>query len=450
MQLSNLFKRITTGNERSVKVKKNFIASLGIKGVSIAVTFFLVPITLGYVSDELYGIWLILSSLLMMVQYFDVGFTLGLKNKLAEAIANRNIQRGKELVSTTYMMMVIIFIPLCIILEIFTPYICWSKFFNVSESYNSAIISALQIMFVCICLQMITNTLVSVLSAYQRTAMASLFPVLGNLISLIVIFFLSKFTTPSLAKLAFAISTMPLIVLTIASFYLYNTIYKEIAPSFRFLKFALVKDLFSLGAKFFLIQIQFIVLYQATNILISNVSNPIEVANYNVAYRYINISLMVFNILLTPLWPAFTDAYVKRDFPWMRSVYSKLTKVLLMTIGIIILMIIVSPVVYKLWVGDKMNIPFIMTLSVGLFVIIHTWDSLQVTLINGIGTVKLQTYITLIGLIFNIPLALILGNFIGAIGVVTSMTIINIIYASVFTIQINKLMNNKAKGIWGQ
>lgn len=450
MQISNLFKRITTGNERSVKVKKNFVASLGIKGVSIAVTFFLVPITLGYVSDELYGIWLILSSLLMMVQYFDIGFTLGLKNKLAEAIAKNDIQRGKELVSTTYMMMIIIFIPLCIILEIITPFIPWARFFNTSEIYNSAIVSALQIMFVCICLQMIVNSLVSVLSAYQKTAMAALFPVLGNLLSLIVIYFLSKFTTPSLAKLAFAISTMPVIVITIASLYLYNTTYKNISPSFKSIKFNLVKDLFNLGAKFFLIQVQIIVLYQATNILISNVSNPIEVANYNVAYRYINMSLMVFNILLTPLWPAFTDAYVKKDFMWMKSVYKKLTKVLLLTIGIIILMIIASPVVYKLWVGDKMNIPFLMTLSVGIYVMIHTWDSLQVTLINGIGTVKLQTYLTLIGLVFNIPLALLLGKYMGAIGVVTSMTTINIIYALVFTLQINKLINNKAQGIWSK
>ena len=449
-KIRNIFKRITTGNERSVKVKKNFIASLGIKGVSIAVTFFLVPITLGYVSEELYGIWLILSSLLMMIQYFDVGFTLGLKNKLTEALAVGNTHKGKALVSTTYMMMLLIFIPLGLILEFITPFIPWTRFFNTPEIYNEQIVSALQIMFACICLQMIMNTLVSVLSAYQRTAMASLFPVVGNVISLIVIVLLSKFTEPSLYKLAFAISTMPVIVLSIASIYLYSTVYRDISPSIKTIQFGLVRELFGLGAKFFLIQIQMIVMYQATNILISNVSNPIEVANYNVSYRYINMAFMVFNILLTPLWPAFTDAYVKQDFTWMRSVYNKLIKVLLLTICMIIFMIIGSPIVYKLWLGEKMSIPFIMTLTVGIYVIIHSWDALQVMLINGIGTVKLQTYITLIGLIFNIPLALLLGRYIGAIGVVMSMTIINIVYATVFTIQVKKLINKNAKGIWIQ
>ena len=79
---------------------------------------------------------------------------------------------------------------------------------------------------------------------------------------------------------------------------------------------------------------------------------------------------------------------------------------------------------------------------------IHSWDALQVQLINGIGTIKLQTYVTLIGLVLHIPLSLCLGQYIGAIGVVISMIIINIIYSSFFTIQISKLLNKKAKGIW--
>lgn len=448
MQLSNLFKRITTGNERSVKVKKNFIASLGIKGVSIAVTFFLVPVTLGYVSDELYGIWLILSSLLMMVHYFDVGFTFGLKNKLTEAIANNDMQRSKALVSTTYLMMFLIFIPLCIILECATPFIPWAKFFNVSEIYNSEIILALQIMFVCVCFQMIVNTLVSVLSAYQRTAMAALFPVLGNVVSLIVIVLLSKFTQPSLAKLALAISTMPVIVLTIASLFLYSSTYKDIAPSLKSVKFNFVNDIFGLGAKFFLIQIQIIVLYQSANILISNVSNPIVVANYNVSYRYINVALMVFSILMTPIWPAFTDAYVKGDYSWMRNVYSKLTKILFATIGIIFLMVVASPLVYKLWIGDKMDIPISMTIAVAIFIIAFSWNSMQTTLINGIGAVKLQTCITLIGLLCYIPLALCFGHIMGGIGIVYAMATVYFIYSCIFTIQLHKLLSRSAKGIW--
>ena len=102
------------GNQRSVAVKKNIIGSLAIKGCSIIISLLLVPMTLGYVSSELYGIWLTLSSIMIWLNFFDIGFTLGLKNKLTEAIAINDWKRGKALVSTTYFMMVVIFIPLLV------------------------------------------------------------------------------------------------------------------------------------------------------------------------------------------------------------------------------------------------------------------------------------------------------------------------------------------------
>ena len=116
--IKNRYLSGSSGNQRSKVVKENIIASLFVKGGSIVVSLVLVPLTLGYVSSELYGIWLTLSSIMLWLNFFDVGFTLGLKNRLAEAIAMDDWERGKSLVSTTYFMMILLFVPLCIVLEI--------------------------------------------------------------------------------------------------------------------------------------------------------------------------------------------------------------------------------------------------------------------------------------------------------------------------------------------
>jgi O-antigen/teichoic acid export membrane protein len=99
-------------------------------------------------------------------------------------------------------------------------------------------------------------------------------------------------------------------------------------------------------------------------------------------------------------------------------------------------------------VGEKVSVPFILTLSIAIYTLIHCWDSLQVILINGTGKVKLQSYVIIFGLVLHIPLSLLLGRYIGIFGVVVSMSIINIIYASFFTTQIRKILNNTATGIW--
>lgn len=448
----NLKKLFASENTRTANVKRNIVASFGIKGISILISLMLVPMTLGYVSSELYGIWLTLSSVIVWLSFFDIGFTLGLKNKLAEAIANGDWTKGKALVSTTYFMMLLIFVPICIILELLIPYVDWPGFLNVSAVYGDEIERVLYVLVALLCLQMIVNVLTSVIAAFQQVALSNAFPVLGNFLSVIAIWGVTKFCPPSLLALAFSISAMPVLVLIIASFVLFNGKYKKVSPTFAAIDKRQIKGLFGLGARFFLIQIQCVVLFQSTNILISNVSGPEDVTNYNIAYKYMGIAMMAFNIVLNPLWPAFTDAITKKDFSWMKNVYAKMTKIYLMSVAIMLAMVLVSPVAYHIWLGEKVNIPILMTVVVCIYMIVQNWDSLQVNLINGIGTVKLQTYVTLVGLVLHIPLSLLLGKNLGlgALGVVISMIVINLFYSIMFTTQIRKILNQTAVGIWKQ
>lgn len=439
---------INKGDRRTVAVRKNIVGSLFVKGCSIVISLLIVPLTLGYVSSDLYGIWLTLSSIMMWLNFFDIGFTLGLKNKLAEAITLGDMQRGKALVSTTYFMMISIFIPLCIILEIIIPHINWASFLNVDSSYSPDIIKTLHILAACFCVQMIVNVLTAVLAAYQKVALSSAFPVIGNFISLFIILLLTKYAPPSLSLLALTVSTIPVLVIIIASLVLYSRTFEVVAPKWTFVRKEYIKDLFNLGSKFFLIQIQVVVLYQCTNILISNLSGPSDVTSYNIAYKYITISTMILSIIVAPLWPAFTEAYTKQDYAWMKNVYNKMCKLWGVLVIAVILMIIASPIVYKLWIGDKAYISFTMTVLVGVYSIIHSWNLIQNIMINGIGAIELQTRIALVGLISHIPLSIFLGKYVGCYGVIISMIMIITLYSTVFTIQIRKILNKTATGLW--
>ena len=440
--------KVFSENNRSSQIKKNIAGSIAIKGVSILTSLLLVPLTLNYVNKELYGIWLTLSSIVLWLNFFDIGFTLGLKNKLAVALAVKDYINGKYLVSTTYYMMIIIFLPLCLLILFIIPFLNRPSILNVSPAYGNDIIKVLYILITSVFFQMFFNVLGAVVSAYQKVALSSLFIMLGQVLSLLLVYILTLVAPPSLLGLAVAISISPIITLCIFSVYLYKNQFKEVAPSYKFVDKKKIKELFSMGVKFFIIQIQVIVLYQSTNVIISNIAGPEAVTEYNIAYKYLNVATMLFNIVLTPLWPAFTDAYTLKDYQWMRNIYKKMCYVYISVVFGILMLVIISPYVYSLWVGDNVEVPVSMTIVIAVFIIINSWDSLQVTMINGIGAVKLQTFIVLIGLLFHIPLAFFFGNKIGAQGVILSMICINIIYAMIFTIQINKIINKKAFGLW--
>ena len=88
-------KSFFSGNTRTIKVKQNILVSFLVKCCSIIISLLLVPLTLNYLNSYEYGIWLTLSSILIWVNYFDMGLANGLRNKLAEALAIGDIQKGR-------------------------------------------------------------------------------------------------------------------------------------------------------------------------------------------------------------------------------------------------------------------------------------------------------------------------------------------------------------------
>lgn len=448
MTFQNLKSIVTEGDSRSVTVKKNVLGSLVIKGLSILVSFLLVPLTIGYVSNELYGVWLTLSSVMTWISFMDLGFSQGLKNKLTEAIAQSDLEKGRKLVSTTYFMLVVIFVPLCVILEFIVPVVDWCHLLNVSPIYSADILKAMRVVILFACIQFITNAIVSVIAAFQQVALSNSFGVIGNVLALLVIFILTKTVPPSLLTLSAVMAAIPVLVLILATVVLFTGKYSDISPRILAIRKDQIKEVFSLGYKFFIINVQVIVVYNATNVLISNVSSPLEVTSYNLAYRYLNIAMMLFGIIMGPLWPAYTDAYARDDFDWMRKTKNTMNKVLLISVVGCALLVILSRPFYHFWVGSKVEIPFLMTLLVALYVIMYCWNQLNGTLLVGMGKIKLETIWVIIGMVVHIPLALYLGKHIGAYGVIMSMIAINLFYAIMFEIQVRMILNKSAKGIW--
>jgi len=439
-----------SGNSRSAIVKRNIVGSLLLKGVSIVVSLLLVPATIGYVNAELYGVWLTLASIITWLSFADIGFTQGLKNKLTEAIAHEDWNRGKALVSTTYFMMFLIFIPACIIFELLVPLVNWTSLLNVSSRYSTEIRQVMHVLIAFACIQMIVNVLVSVIAAFQKVVLSDFFLVLGNVFSLCIIYILRATCPPSLVALAFAITAMPIIITFIATFIVYLGRFKKVAPNWKCVNKIYIYDLFSLGYKFFIINVQVLVLYQSTNLLIAYVSSPTDVTNYNIAYKLLNCAMMVYTIITAPLWPAYTDAYSRGDYEWMKNMRKKMEKVLLISIIFCIGLISVSQPVYNIWIGDDVCVPFTMTLIVGVYVIIYCWMNLNGTLLVGLGKIQVETYLVLVGMILHVPMSLLLSAYVGVYGVLISLISINLLYAVVMNVQVLKLLNQTAVGIWNK
>ena len=177
---------INKGHDRSVRAKKNILASFLIKCLSIGIGLLLVRLTIDYINPSRYGIWLTLSSIVAWFSFFDIGLTQGLRNKFAAAIANGQDSLAQIYVSTTYAILAIIFSIIWILFLIVNQFLDWSKILNISESMRSEVSILAVIVFTYFCLQFVFRIITTIITADQQPAKASLIDVFGP--NLILIF----------------------------------------------------------------------------------------------------------------------------------------------------------------------------------------------------------------------------------------------------------------------
>ena len=445
---TNLKSALNKGHDRSVKAKKNIFASFIIKGCNIAISLVLVPLTIHYVNPTQYGIWLTLSSIIGWFAFFDIGFGNGLRNKFAEAIARNDHQLARIYLSTTYAILGIIIVCLLAIFLVINPFLNWTSILNTPSSMAAELSTLAILVFVFFCLQFILQLITTIITANQQPAKASFFNFLGSLFSLTVIFILTKTTSGSLINLALSLGFTPVLVLTASSIWFYTHEYKKYAPSIKFVHFSYARGLMSLGLKFFIIQIATVVLYETSNLIIAQLFGPAQVTPYNVAYKYFGIIPMVMGIIMTPFWSAFTEAWVKQDIDWIKQTMKRLQILWVGLTVLTLLMLLLSGLIYRLWVGKGLAIPVSISVAMASYVIVNAWNGIYSQFVNGVGKIKLQLYIALAGTLVNIPLAIYLGKHVGIYGVVLSTTIISIMGAIASPIQYYKIINNKARGIW--
>lgn len=439
----------TSKDNRSILIHKNIIMSFFVKGWSVAVQLLLVPLTLACLGVYENGVWLTISSVLLWIDNLDVGLGNGLRNKLATYIAEGNILKAREMVSSTLAMLIIIIIPTLAILVVTESYANLYVFFNVSPQRIDNLVQITIVATIMVCATFILKFLGNFYMGLQLPAINNGLVTIGNTLALIgtYIVYLSGFH--SLLLIAIVNTAGPLMSYLLCYPITFYGKYKNLRPSIKFVNSSSVKELFLIGAKFFVLQIAGIILFFSTNIIISKLYSPSMVTPYQIANRYFMVAMLLFTIICVPYWSATTDAYAKNDIKWIKRSNKTLNYFILFIFALITLMIIVSPFIYNIWIGKKAIIPLPVTILVGLYQFVLIFSTRYSYVLNGLGKLKLQLYVTVSVAIAYIPLALLVThNNANINALLILMSVINIPGLLINAIQYKKVISGTAQGIW--
>ena len=440
-----------TGEQRSLLLRKNIAASVIIKGWSVIVQLLLVPTTLSCLGIYENGVWLTISSVLLWIDNLDIGLGNGLRNKLAESIAKNDYNMAKQYISSTFVMLIVIIIPILTLLILTELLIDNYALFNVDKIIVNNLDATIIVATIMVCSTFVFKFIGNFFIGLQLPAINNLLVASGNTLALISTACISYSDYHSLLLVAFVNTASPLLAYIICYAITFYGKYSALRPSMSSVKMKSIKTLFSLGINFFVLQISGIILFFSANIIISQLFSPSFVTLYQIAHRYFMTATLFFSIIGVPYWNATTDAYIRKDYVWIKK-SNKTLNILMLALAILILtMIISSNVIYRIWIGDKASIPFTMTCITGIYQFILIWSSRYSFVLNGLGLLRIQLIVTVIAAILFIPLAIFVGRITNNINcLLIVMCLINIPGLFFNKIQYKKFENGKLKGIWSK
>ena len=441
-------KFLSSSHNRTRNAQLNIVYMFLIKAVNISINLAYVPLLITVLEQERYGVWLTITTIVSWIAFFDIGLGNGLRNKLAEAVALNENKLARTYVSTTYITMGAGAIFWGIFFSLIVPNCNWTTLLNATGISNNELQLLMLWIIVSLVLQMFLKLINSILYALQKPAAASLLLMLSQLMAFAGVFLYTQLNnTSSLLHLGIIISLAPPLVLLAATLLLFRGILAPYTPSWSHFDKSKVREVISLGANFFWIQLTSLFLFQSNTLIIAHISGSAAVAEYNIAYKYIGLIEMVFAIIAAPFWSATTEAFKREDWGWINNILKRIGWITIILIFVGVILILGADLIYSYWLGKVIEPDKgLLTMLLLFFAIQLNWIRYG-SILNGLGYIKLQFYITLTEAIIHIPLAFILGSCWGSKGVIMSLIIVtaaNVIWPS---IQINKIAGRHS-GIW--
>ena len=376
-----------------------------------------VPLTLNYLGNERYGMWMAMTSLIALFAFADLGIGNGLMNNIATAYGKDDHPRIRESIASGYFILTIISGVIITAFLTLYPHIPWPKLFNVkSASGMREAGPAFLSLVLCFAVGIPLNVVQKVQNGLQRGFMANLWQCFSSLFGLSAILVATHFHA-GLAELVFALVGAPLVANVLNTVVYFGIVNPTIRPKISEIRLGLIRDISSKGGLFFILQLVASLSYSADAFIIAQVLGPSAVSQYSVPDKMFSVISSIIIMLLQPLWPAYGEAKARNDTAFIKLT---LKRSIFLAVGassvISATLILASPWLLKHWLGRTLSTPFILIIGLGVWRIIEALCNSLAVFLNGTGVIRTQIIISLLTCAGNLTLKFMLLRTFGIAG----------------------------------
>ena len=323
-------------------IKINSIISLFLRILGYAVSFLSAPVLISLLGDEKYGIWVTLLSFTNIIYTFDFGIGRGMRNKIAECLSLGEYKKARGYATTAYVVLSIISVLIFCALAVFIYAVDIKDFLNIAyDEENIKIILLVAILLACI--NFVSSLIINVVYAVQKVALANAINFIGQLLYVGGIVMFSMKGIASICAIAI-VQGLTQLIKNIAATYIIFHRYPQMRFSLKDYDQSYKEGIVSFGIQIFVISIAGFILSSTDNIIITKYIGSADVTPYSICLKYFGIIEALYVSLFASLGPAYTAAYARSDYSWIKkAIKNNLLGYCFFVLGIVLAAYIFKP-----------------------------------------------------------------------------------------------------------
>jgi O-antigen/teichoic acid export membrane protein len=320
--------------------------------LSSALTLVSLPLAVRYLGAERYGVWVTVTSTVVWVNLLDLGIANTLTNHISRAFALNDRASAACYFTNALALTAAVVAVAGAAFAVAFPHVDWIALFNVSTAVGSREVSSTVAAAAALMLLGLPCNLAGrLLAGYQelhRNNLAVCAGALGSVVGLALGIVLGV-SMPVL----FVMSAGCLTFSSLATLLVTVTWAKPwLRPRLSLVERSAIKELLSSGSSFFLIQVAGVVVFSSDNLILSHYLGAAEVTPYSVTWRLVGLAAVLQSLIFPALWPAYAEAYARRDYDWVRRTFSftmKATVAFNLASGV--MLVVFGRTLIRVWAG---------------------------------------------------------------------------------------------------
>lgn len=374
----------------------NIVGAFVIRGMGMVLSVLALPLYMSYFPDNvILGVWFTVITILNWTLSFDLGIGNGLRNNLTKVLAKKDYKYAKELISSAYTLLGLLTVCISLLFVWLSPVVNWNNVLNISVSIfpQGKLVHCINVIVVGIFISFFLRLVNSILFALQYSTANNFISFITQvlLVSFLFIVKPSDDMIVNFTKLSYYYAIAINIALVTATLLVFTrTELKQCKPSFRHYNSGCAKNVVSLGGKFLIAQVLYMIISATNEWFISKFYGPEYCVEYQIYYKIFFVIITLYHLALTPLWSAITKAYTERKFTWL----IKLRNILyLSTLLLIVVQIAFMPFIQfilDVWLGDKsIPVDYLYASIFVLFSVANIWVANISVFNSGLGELNL-------------------------------------------------------------